>query len=66
MDKTKQICFCVCMVCLAISVAVGLIAIWGNVDPDTLWKCFLSIALLFLASAGVGAASKLLDKETKQ
>lgn len=54
-----KICFTICVVCIVAGTVLSLVMIWGEIaDNEFVWKCWLTIALLFLASALTLAVSK--------
>ena len=62
MEKLRLVCFTICLVCIALAVLFGLVAIWGNVDQEIVIKGFLTLLLFFGAAGGVALVSDMLLK----
>lgn len=57
----NKICFSVCIVCIALGTVLSLAMIWGEInDNKLLWKSWLTIGVLFLASALTLSVSRTL------
>lgn len=59
--KLNKICFTVCVVSIALGAALSLVMIWGDFDEhDFLWRIWLTLIVLFLASCMTLFVSKAL------
>lgn len=58
----NKICFTICIVCIVLGTVLGLAMIWGNIrDNEFVWKSWLTIGLLFLASALTLSVSRTFE-----
>jgi len=58
----NKICFTICIVCIVLGTLLGLAMIWGNIrDNEFVWKSWLTICLLFLASALTLSVSRTFE-----
>lgn len=66
LQHLNKICFTICIVCIVLGTVLSLAMIWGDIrDNDFVWKSWLTIAVLFLASALTLSVSKALGGRTK-
>lgn len=49
MQKFKVACFAVCIVSIVLGVLLGLLAIWGTLPEEFVFRCFMTLLLLFVA-----------------
>ena len=57
----NKICFTICIVCIVLGTVLSLAMIWGEIrDNESVWKSWLTIGVLFLASALTLSVSKTL------
>jgi hypothetical protein len=57
----NKICFTICIVCIVLGTVLSLAMIWGEIrDNEFVWKSWLTIGVLFLASALTLSVSKTL------
>ena len=58
----NRICFTICIVCIILGTVLGMAMIWGNIrDNEFVWKSWLTIGLLFLASALTLSVSRTFE-----
>ena len=61
LQKLNKVCFTICIVCVVLGTVLALAMIWGEIrDNEFVWKCWLTIGVLFLASALTMSVSKTL------
>jgi hypothetical protein len=51
LQALNKICFAICIVCIVAGAVLALSMIWIKYDSEFLWKSWLSVGVLFLASA---------------
>lgn len=57
----NKVCFTICIVCIVLGTVLSLGMIWGDLaDSDFVWRSWLTIGVLFLASALTLSVSKAL------
>lgn len=57
----NKVCCSTCIVCIVVGTILSLAMIWGSIDSIAFfWKSWLSVGVLFLASALTLAVSKTL------
>jgi len=62
----NKVCFTICIGCIVLGTAFSLAIIWGELsDNEFFWKSWLSIGVLFLASAVTLSVSKTLGRHEK-
>lgn len=63
----NKVCFTICIGCIVLGTAFSLAIIWGELsDNELFWKSWLSIGVLFLASALTLSVSKTLGRHEKR
>jgi len=61
LQNLNKVCFTICIVCIVFGTVLSLAMIWGNIrDNEFVWKSWLTIGVLFLASALTLSVSKTL------
>ncbi len=56
-----KICFTICIICIVCGTVLSLAMIWGEIRGNAfVWKSWLTIGVLFLASALTLSVSKTL------
>ena len=66
LQHLNKICFTICIVCIVLGTVLSLAMIWGEIkDNEFVWKSWLTIGVLFLASALTLSVSKTLGGRTK-
>ena len=61
-----KVCFTMCIGCIVLGTVFSLAIIWGELsDNELFWKSWLSIGVLFLASALTLSVSKTLGRHEK-
>lgn len=64
--RLNKICFTICIVCIVLGTVLSLAMIWGEItDNEFVWKSWLTISVLFLASALTLSVSKTLGGRVK-
>ena len=53
MSNIKLICFWLCVACLFAGVLSGILAIWGAIGGDAVWKTLATFGLLFAGAMGL-------------
>ena len=53
MNIIKKICFIACLLCLGAGVFVSILAVWGAVGGDAVWKMLTTIGILFGGTCGL-------------
>jgi len=62
----NKVCFTICIGCIVLGTVFSLAIIWGELsDNELFWKSWLSIGVLFLASALTLSVSKTLGRHEK-
>jgi hypothetical protein len=62
----NKICFTICIVCIVMGTVLSLAMIWGEIRSNEFaWKSWLTIGVLFLASALTLSVSKTLGGRAK-
>jgi len=65
LQQLNKICFSVCIVCIVLGTVLSLAMIWGHVRDNTfVWKSWLTVGTLFLASALTLGVSQTLGGKT--
>lgn len=63
----NKVCFTICIVCIVAGTVLSLAMIWGDFqDEAALWKSWLTIGVLFLASALTLAVSTTFGRASKR
>ena len=63
----NKVCFTICIGCIVLGTVFSLAIIWGELsDNELFWKSWLSIGVLFLASALTLIVSKTLGRHEKR
>jgi hypothetical protein len=63
----NKVCFTICIGCIVLGTVCSLAIIWGELsDNEFFWKSWLSIGVLFLASALTLSVSKTLGRHEKR
>ena len=63
----NKVCFTICISCIVLGTVFSLAIIWGELsDNELFWKSWLSIGVLFLASALTLSVSKTLGRHEKR
>jgi len=61
LQQLNKVCFTICIVCIVLGTVLSLAMIWGEIrDNEFVWKSWLTIGVLFLASALTLSVSKTL------
>jgi hypothetical protein len=61
LQHLNKVCFTICIVCIVLGTVLSLAMIWGEIKDNTfVWKSWLTIGVLFLASALTLSVSKTL------
>lgn len=61
LEKLNKLCFTVCIVSIALGAALSLVMIWGDFgEHDFLWRSWMTLLVLFLASCMTLFVSKAL------
>jgi hypothetical protein len=60
MKALKTICYTICIICIMAGTVLTFSMIWGPYENAVLWKAWLSMGVLFFASAGTLVVSNLL------
>lgn len=67
LQHLNKICFTICIICIVMGTVLSLAMIWGDLgDNAVLWKAWLTILVLFLASGMTLVVSKAISGRTKQ
>jgi hypothetical protein len=62
----NKVCFTICIACIALGTMLSLAMIWGDIrNNEFVWKTWLTIGVLFLASAMTLSVSKTLGGSSK-
>lgn len=64
MKALRTICYTICITCIMAGTVMTFSMIWGSYESAILWKAWLSIGVLFFASAGTLIVSNLLGGNT--
>ncbi|APZ92789.1 hypothetical protein Fuma_02401 [Fuerstiella marisgermanici] len=65
LQSLNKICFTICIVCIVLGTVLSLAMIWGEVRGNSfVWKSWLTLGVLFLASALTLSVSKTLGGRT--
>jgi hypothetical protein len=57
----NKVCFTICIVCIVLGTVLSLAMIWSEIrDNEFFWKSWLTIGVLFLASALTLSVNKTL------
>ena len=55
----NKICFTICIVCIVLGAVLGLAMVWSDLrSHEFVWKAWVTIGILFLASAMTLSVSK--------
>jgi 4-hydroxybenzoate polyprenyltransferase len=65
MDTIKKVCFIVCLICLAAGVLVSILAVWGAVGGDAIWKMLTTFAIIFAGGVGLDVICSFYLKPPK-
>jgi hypothetical protein len=66
MRMLTKLCFTMCIICIVVGTVLSMAMIWGAVsDREFLWKCWLSVSVMFLASALTLAVARTLGSGSK-
>ena len=66
LQHLNKTCFTICMVCIVLGTVLSLAMIWGEIrDNEFVWKSWLTIGVLFLASALTLSVSKTLGERVQ-
>jgi len=57
MNSLKTICYSVCPLSIAAAGTLCLLAVWGGIEGDTVWRASATAAILGTASAGIALTS---------
>jgi hypothetical protein len=61
LQTLNKICFTICILCIVLGTVLSMVMIWMEVrDDPVVWKSWLSICVLFLASLLTLSVSKTL------
>ena len=67
LQHLNKICFTICIVCIVLGTVLSSAMIWSEIrDNEFVWKSWLTIGVLFLASALTLGVSKTLGERTKR
>ena len=53
MVDIKTICFWICIACLFSGVLVSILAVWGAVGGDAVWKMLTTVGIMFGGACGL-------------
>ena len=66
LQHLNKVCFTTCIVCIVLGTVLSLAMIWCEIgDNEFMWKSWITIGVLFLASATVLSVSKTLGGGAK-
>lgn len=65
LEVLNRVCFTICIVCIVLGAALSLSMIWGTYENEYVWKSWLSLGVLFLASALTLSVSKTFGSRKK-
>lgn len=60
MNRINSICLTVAIINIALGTVFGLSLVWIDVPSEFVWRCFLSLGILFGAAMLTGLAAGLL------
>jgi hypothetical protein len=65
MDLTalNRICWTISIICIVAGTALSFSMIWGEQESEFLWKAWISIGVLFFASAATLIVSKVVSSK---
>ena len=58
MNIIKKICFIACLLCLGAGVFVSILAVWGAVGGDAVWKMLATFGIIFAGFSGLDAVCR--------
>lgn len=62
-----KVCFTMCLVCILAGTVLSLMMVWTEIrDNEFIWKCWMTILVLFLASALTLSVSKTFAGRGRQ
>ena len=64
MNEINVICFWVCIVCLFVGLVLSILAVWGAVSGEVVWKTLTTFALIFGASLGTAGVYSFFYPKT--
>lgn len=66
LQHLNKICFTICIVCIVLGTVLSLAMIWGEIRAEEfVWKSWLTIVVLFVASAMTLTVSKSLSERAR-
>ena len=66
LQHLNKVCFTICIVCIVFGIVLSLALIWGEIrHAQFVWKSWLTIGVLFLASALTLSVSNAFGGRTK-